>query len=274
MRTLGAALPFALSLLACRAPSPAAESSSGSSEVTTESSEGEPDSAGDRSFVPPRDLGATSQCAVIFQDCPRGEKCVPSPLWGDGFFFQAKCVPVTGTQSAGEPCIYDGPDELSDNCDANSGCWDIALVDGEFLGTCYDFCLTEILECPMGTSCLHDFTGYPGYCMPLCNPLLQDCGPGQGCYWSNDSFRCLASSSERALGEPCAATQACAPGLMCLPANYFPSCEGSDCCGAWCELELGDTPCELMPGTVCAPFFPAAPPLGYEGVGVCRVPLP
>jgi hypothetical protein len=268
---------FALALLGCGRPSMSVESNGSGSDASSSASEStttetSTDTSGSPTFVPVTDMNTTSPCAVIFQDCPPGEKCVPTPNWGDGFFFEAKCVPVIGDQTAGEPCTYAGPEESTDNCDANSGCWDIEIIDGEFVGTCYAFCSTENLECPPQSACLYDFTGYPGYCIPTCDPLLQDCGPGEGCYWVNDSFHCIATTANWALGEPCMFIDDCAPGLVCLPAEYLPACAGSSCCGAWCDLDLGDAPCEVMPGTVCASFFPETPPPGYEGIGVCTLP--
>lgn len=275
MSSLRSAAWLSLALLGCVRPSTGEASTDEESAVEdTSSSETDTDESGGRAFVPLTDMGTTSNCAVLHQDCPAGEKCVPVPRWGDryGFFFEAICVPVLGEQSAGEPCSYTGPDEATDNCDANSGCWDIRQVDGEYVGTCYPFCLTLILECPEGSSCVNDFTGYPGYCIPTCDPLIQDCDPGEGCYWMNDSFHCAETTDGWGLGEPCMSLDDCAPGLVCLPAEYLPSCAGSSCCGAWCELELDDAPCELMPGTVCTPFFPDTPPAGYEKVGVCALP--
>ena len=61
---------------------------------------------------------------------------------------------------------------------------------------------------------------------------------------------------------------------MCLTAEVIPNCNGSACCGAFCDTNLGDGPCEAAtPGTVCADFFEdgSAPP-GYEHVGVCILP--
>jgi hypothetical protein len=44
---------------------------------------------------------------VFQQDCPEGEKCVAFASAGDDWD-ATKCVPVTGSQAADEPCSYGG----------------------------------------------------------------------------------------------------------------------------------------------------------------------
>jgi len=40
----------------------------------------------------------------------------------------------------------------------------------------------------------------------------------------------------------------------------------------FCDLELGDGPCAVVPGTSCLPFFPEdMAPLGSEHIGVCII---
>jgi hypothetical protein len=92
--------------------------------------------------------------------------------------------------------------------------------------------------------------------------------------WVDSSFSCIFMDQNIPAGQPCGFINDCAKGLSCLPAAVLPGCEGSACCSGFCDLELGDGPCEaLLPGTACSPFFEenAAPP-GYEQVGVCILP--
>ncbi|MFO7561326.1 MAG: hypothetical protein R6X02_01680 [Enhygromyxa sp.] len=96
-------------------------------------------------------------CDEITQDCPQGEKCVirPADRWGH---HTARCVPVTGTDAAGEPCTSAGasPDsDGTDSCDATSMCWSGSLDTEPFEGTCHGFCsdYADSSACPEQTSC-------------------------------------------------------------------------------------------------------------------------
>ena len=84
----------------------------------------------------------------------------------------------------------------------------------------------------------------------------------------------MPTTEEIGLGSVCGFLNDCAGGLVCLTSEVLPTCDGASCCGAFCELSLGDGPCEAaMPGTVCTAFFEeGAAPEGYEDVGVCVVP--
>jgi hypothetical protein len=111
-------------------------------------------------------------------------------------------------------------------------------------------------------------------CIPGCDPILQDCGAGQACYWANNGFSCATATQNIPIGQPCGFINDCDIGLMCMPAEVLPACEGASCCAAFCQLELGDGPCDAaVPGTACVPFFldDTAPP-EYEHVGICVLP--
>jgi hypothetical protein len=283
------AVLLALALLACGPPKfgsasdessdggtsgePSSESTSSestSSESTTET-ETSTSESGEPTFVPELDTVIVNECDLQAQDCPVGEKCVPYASTGSTWD-ASKCVPVMGDQPPGEPCSYGGVVEATDDCDATSFCWDVQDIDGELIGICRAFCIGEDLECPPGSVCwYHD--GALSFCIPTCDPLAQDCGAGLGCFWANNGFNCIFTTQDLALGEPCGYINDCAAGLGCLTAEVFPACAGAACCGAWCDVALGDAPCEIMPGTVCEPFFEdgMAPP-GYEQVGVCILP--
>src|SRR5690606_4445407 len=76
-------------------------------------------------FVPDDDFaGVTSECDPFMQDCPDGEKCVPYGSTG-GNWDANKCVAVTGSGAAGDPCTYGGTSEATDDCDDNTHCWDV-----------------------------------------------------------------------------------------------------------------------------------------------------
>ncbi len=110
------------------------------------------------SFVPMWDLGGCfylSMCDPFAQDCSEGEKCVTN---GDQACAGNKCVPVSGDQAPGEPCILD-PIFDHDDCDATSVCWE---------GVCRAFCegTGDAPECPEGYFCDIDLDGSLTICLP------------------------------------------------------------------------------------------------------------
>ena len=222
-------------------------------------------------FVPDEDFGAVSECDPFLQDCPEGEKCVPYGSTG-GNWDANKCVAVTGSGAAGDTCTYGGVVEATDDCDENTHCWDVMDVDGMAIGVCTEFCTGTADDpvCPPDTSCLIANDGSINMCIQTCDPLLQDCGAGLACFWANNDFNCIFTTQDIPLGEPCGFINDCAPGLGCLSAEVMPNCNGSACCGSFCDLTAADCPQE---GTECTEFFEEgmAPP-GYEDVGVCIIP--
>ena len=222
-------------------------------------------------FVPDEDFGGVSECDPFLQDCPDGEKCVPYGSTG-GNWDANKCVPVTGDGSEGDPCTYGGVVEATDDCDAGTHCWDVMDVDGQNVGVCTAFCsgTADSPECAPGTSCLIANDGSINMCITTCDPLLQDCGAGLACFWANGDFNCIFTTQDIPLGEPCGFINDCIAGLGCLTAEVLPNCNGSACCGSFCDLS--DPTC-TQDGTECASFFEEgmAPP-GYEDVGVCILP--
>jgi hypothetical protein len=250
-------------------------SSSSSSETGTDgtsTSETDTNETLETGFVIPEDVGMwTEECDSFAQDCPDGEKCVPYSSSG-GTWDALKCVPVLGTQAAGEPCTYAGTVESTDDCDATSFCLDI---NQEEMGTCLPFCsgTADMPECPPSSSCSISGAGVVNLCIPSCDPILQDCNGGLACYWANTDFSCIFTTSDIPPGEPCGFINDCVAGTSCMTADVLPSCVGAACCTPWCQLGAGDQVCDAVPGTSCVPFFEQdmAPP-GYEHVGVCLVP--
>jgi hypothetical protein len=178
-----------------------------------------------------------------------------------------------GGQAPGEPCWYGGVVEATDNCDETSMCWDVMDVDGEAIGICMPFCTgtPDNPECPPGSSCLIGNT--INICIPGCDPILQDCGPGLACYWEGLSFSCIFTTRDIPPGEPCGYINDCAAGSGCVSAELLPSCAGSGCCSRFCNLEQGDQQCESLPGSSCVAFFLAGEePPGFEHVGMCMLP--
>ncbi|HVI01648.1 MAG TPA: hypothetical protein VM869_23190, partial [Enhygromyxa sp.] len=239
-------------------------SESGDPSTTTDTSSEAPN------FAPEEDV--PFECDPYAQDCPEGEKCVPYASSG-GVWDDHKCVPVTGNQAPGEPCMYGGIVEATDDCDETSACWDVMDVDGQPIGVCTPFCLGSESdpECPPMSQCTLSGSGTINFCIKSCDPTLQDCGAGLGCFWANNDFNCIFTARDIPAGEPCGFINDCAAGLGCLPAEVLPDCAGSACCSAFCDLNRGDEPCDAIPGTVCSAFFEeGTAPLGYDHVGEGR----
>jgi hypothetical protein len=282
----GQLVAFALLGLACGPPTLAGDADSGDGDAEAGSSGGESTSSSSSSetstsdtfatmgFVPEDDEMWGDECDPFAQDCPEGDKCVPYASTG-GTWDALKCVPVSGDQAVGEPCTYGGAVEATDDCDATSHCWDVQEIDGEAIGTCLAFCTgtADMPECPPKTACSTSGSGIINLCIGTCDPILQDCNGGLACFWANNGFNCIFTTSDIPSGEPCGFINDCAQGNGCITAEALPSCAGSACCSPWCLLGDGDLPCEVLPGSTCVPFFEQgmAPP-GYEHIGICLLP--
>ncbi len=97
---------------------------------------------------------------------------------------------------------------------------------------------------------------------PGCDPLLQDCPAGFGCYPSSErSFECVLLPEDLelgGLGDPCAIATECGPGFTCMFREIVPGCsEGFGCCNAFCDAtdEIG---CAGW-GLSCEPLFEDEP---------------
>ena len=224
-------------------------------------------------FVPESDDTVFYDCDSFLQDCPEGEKCVPYGSTGSQWDAQ-KCVPILGDQGVGEPCVYDGVVPATDDCDASSYCWNAMEVEGELVGTCHALCTGshDAPMCPPGSNCSINGDGTITLCIPTCDPLAQDCEAGLGCYWSGTDFSCIFTTEDIPAGEPCGYFNDCMGGNLCVNTEDLPACEGSACCAPYCDLDLGDGPCAVLPGTSCVAFFPeGTAPDDYEHIGVCIV---
>jgi len=261
-------------------PEPAADASTGGADSTDSAdSQGSETEAGDDSstdgdmFLPRTDVLVFDDCDSFAQDCPEGEKCVPYASSG-GTWDANKCVPIMGEQATGEPCTYAGAVEVTDDCDATGMCWDVTLVDDEWIGVCRAFCTgsPDSPGCPPASACTVSGSGVINICIPTCDPTVQDCAPGLACFWVAGDFSCISATQDIPAGEPCGFINDCAAGLGCFAGELFPACEGPSCCSPFCDLGLGDGPCDAVPGTSCVAFFEedSAPP-EYEHVGVCLV---
>jgi hypothetical protein len=107
-------------------------------------------------------------------------------------------------------------------------------------------------------------------CVRLCNPIVQDCDPGEACLPDQPGFSCrglpaVEEGTRRGLHDACeAGSQTCNAGLVCLQVTV-PGCnDGTGCCVAICDV----TQAECTDGTACYPIFDAGL-MCYENVGAC-----
>ncbi len=245
------------------------ETSSESSGSTSMDDSGEDDGW---PFIPEMDVWG-DPCDPFAQDCPKGEKCVPYSSAGSTWDAN-KCVPVLGDRGAGEACHYAGLIVATDDCDATSLCWNVEDVDGELIGTCAPFCTgtADAPMCPVGYQCLINGEGSIALCKSTCDPLIQDCDEGLGCFFDGAGFVCAATTTDIPAGEPCGFINDCAKGNVCVEAATLPSCADPACCTPFCDLNGLGSECEALPGTMCLPLFAQGEALpGYEHVGVCTI---
>lgn len=267
-----------LVMIACGPPPAGFESTSDStseSSGNSTSTDSEPSDTTSESthatFIPSDQPPEHESCDPWKQDCDEGEKCVPIATSGGSWDAHA-CVPVNGDQAPGEPCIYAGKEEGTDDCDATSMCWNVIEKEGELVGECLPFCMGTHDDpvCPADSHCPISGDGTINVCLPTCDPVAQGCRDGLACTWAQSKFLCVVSLDDIPAGEPCGFINDCAPGLACITAEVVPDCNGSSCCSPYCDLELGDQQCASLPGTSCSSWFePGMAPPGYEHVGVC-----
>ena len=255
------------------APDPTAETDTGTSLGTTDDSSSDSNNMSLSFYAGANDWTPSVECDPWQQDCPEGEKCVPYGSTG-GNWDANKCVAILGDGQPGEACSYGGTVEATDDCGAESYCWDVIDVDGQDIGTCAAFCqgTPDAPVCPEQTSCLIANGDSITLCIPICDPVMQDCDPGLACYFYIDAFNCVWTTQDIPLGEPCSFINDCIGGTGCMPADVVPNCNGAACCASFCSLSQPDCP---QMGTECAPFFEEMmAPDEYIDVGICIEPAP
>jgi len=226
--------------------------------------------------------GVAFECDIWAQDCDEGEKCMPWANDGGNAWNATRCTPLDPNPAqVGDPCTVEGSGVSGiDNCALSSMCWNVDPETNE--GTCVEFCsgseANPVCEDP-GTSCSILNEGALILCLPNCDPLLQDCADGEGCYVTNDTFSCVpdAGGEMGAFGEGCEFLNVCDPGLFCANPDGVPNCQGSiGCCSEFCDLTAPDPDAMCTGaagGQMCTPWYEEgqAPP-GYEDVGACVIP--
>ncbi|MCH9684853.1 MAG: ribulose phosphate epimerase [Deltaproteobacteria bacterium] len=233
-------------------------------------------------FIDPID-DPIADCDVWAQDCPAGEKCMPWANDGSNIWNALQCVDVVDKpDQPGDECEVMGSGVSGlDTCDLGAMCWD---VDNETnIGNCVAMCLGDqenaFCDEPDHT-CVIANDGVLTLCLPECDPLIQTCAIGQGCFPINDSFTCAPDASGPTLGvygDPCEAINACDAGLFCANAAVVPGCAGSaGCCSDFCDLDapVPEDDCTGAPaGQECTPWYAEGEgPPDLQAVGACVLP--
>lgn len=198
------------------------------------------------------------------QDCPDTEKCQPI---GDDWWTTSTCrAPAAESAAIGEPCNSEGTFSGEDNCQAHATCWDIDPQTN--VGTCVALCggAPHAPICPPGTACALADPMWAAFCLPVCDPLIDDCTTGQACIQMSETFACAPLDEQPVTnGEVCDAPNDCADGLVCVEASRLPSCAGERCCTAVCNL---DAPNCSPEAPNCTPALTQSP-AELAHVGLC-----
>jgi hypothetical protein len=216
------------------------------------------------------------ECDAWEQDCAELEKCMPWANDGGKRWTSTRCSPLADPPHVlGEPCMVEGSAVSGiDDCALGMMClWVDPLTN---LGTCVANCggTENDPSCDEpGTTCVIDFEGVLHVCLPLCDPLLQDCAHG-GCYpygMPSEGFACGAPLPPLAADfEACGHDWDCQPGSLCPDADQPQACEDGDCCSPICDLTVPDA---CADDRVCTPVSPRGKfPPDLEDVGYCALP--
>jgi hypothetical protein len=186
-------------------------------------------------------------CDLFAQDCPPDEKCMPWANDGGAVWTDVRCSPILDRpKQVGETCHVEGWNASGiDDCDHGLMClW----VDAAWkVGTCAAFCQGSADSPSCADALLHctiELEGVMPLCLPTCDPLLQDCPVGGGCYRDNgDGFVCGDTIEPSiTLGEACESDWQCNAGSLCVTSRTLTGCAADSCCAAICDTTLPD-PC-------------------------------
>ncbi|HEY8378781.1 MAG TPA: hypothetical protein VIK91_19955 [Nannocystis sp.] len=226
--------------------------------------------------------GIGGMCNLFLQDCPPDQKCTAYSLDGSIFPNGTRCVPVDPNPvGPGDDCVVPGEfGDGIDNCGKGSLCLDI---EHDGMATCVPYCLGSMDDpvCPgANDKCAFLFEPTVPVCFTSCDPLLQNCAPGETCV-PNEAvlgapyFVCMPRVYPEIpgqYGDSCLALSGCDPGNLCIFAENVPGCTGTYCCSVWCDLQDVEPCAQYDPTLSCVPWFePGAATPGYENVGICGI---
>lgn len=226
--------------------------------------------------------GIEPVCDNWAQDCPEGQKCMPAANDGSTAWNTTVCTDVNpAKRQPGDECTVEGSGVTGiDDCDKGVMCWEVDP--NTKMGTCVAQCTgtPDAPICADGGTCFISNEGVLNLCLPLCDPLAQDC-PGTGLCIpnpkNNEEFTCVldASGEEGQAFDACEYINVCDKGLLCANPMLATECDPAaiGCCLPFCPLDEVPSKC---PGAnlQCIPWFEmgTAPP-GYENVGFCGIPM-
>ncbi len=226
------------------------------------------------------DGGDEYECNIYLQDCPSGEKCMPWANDGGGAWNATRCSPVASDPGEpGDPCTVEGNGVSGiDDCDVGVMCFDVDSKTNE--GVCHGMCsgseAMPVCEDPE-TACVTSNEGVLALCLTTCDPVLQDCAEGEGCYAvpDDDAFLCAPVARPGQPGEECEFINVCDSGLACIEGELL-GCMSLGCCTSFCDLgdPMADAGCDaVVPGHACVPWHEeGTAPAGEEHIGLCRLP--
>lgn len=230
------------------------------------------------SFLDGGDMVVVEDCDVWQQDCARGEKCMPWANDGSGVWNALACRPVAPDPAQpGDTCFVEGFGASGyDTCDFGAMCWDVdpATLTGVCVEQCTGTPMAPICSDP-DTTCVAVVPGIVEVCLQVCDPLLQDCPEGNGCYPSDDAFVCLPMEPVvGGVGEPCEAHPDCIAGTLCVDPALVPGCMPGavGCCTSWCDVTEPMPHAVCEPGQQCEPYWEEGVSPGIEQEGICAVP--
>ncbi|MFY0536211.1 hypothetical protein [Nannocystis pusilla] len=169
---------------------------------------------------------------------------------GGSSWQDTKCSPIAPNPAGvGEPCQAIGSwTSGEDTCDKHMMCWPDESDD--LSGTCVAFCdgSPDAPSCAPKTLCHVSGSGVLLLCLPMCDPILQDCPSGDLCILNPDTANgstCVldASGEEGQAFDPCEFVNACDPGLFCVSPALASECdpEAEGCCLPVCDLNAPNT---------------------------------
>ncbi|MGH1343137.1 MAG: hypothetical protein ACRBN8_16385 [Nannocystales bacterium] len=216
--------------------------------------------------------GPIDDCDLFEQDCPPGEKCTPWANDGGNSWNATRCTAIVDDpDAAGEPCTVEATVTSGvDSCELGSMCWDVDDETG--FGVCTPHCVGSpgAPSCEDPTRvCIMNGGGVLSLCLPTCDPLMDECGDGEGCYPFDNRFLCTVDGSGTGGGlfESCEFVNGCEPGTACVAGDLSAACDSAACCTPFCDMTAPDCPDAL----VCFPWYEkGTPPPGTNAnVGVC-----
>lgn len=199
---------------------------------------------------------------------------------GSGTWNAVGCFPVDpAPDQVGDTCSVVGSGTSGfDSCDIGAMCWDVDVETNT--GVCTAMC-TNSPDNPIctdpDTTCVIANSGLIILCLPVCDPILQDCPTGLGCYPINDSFVCAPDASGDdmgAPGDPCEFINTCDPASACISVDAYGGCGGgTGCCSPFCPLDDMSFVCPEITHECVAWYEEGSEPIGFENVGICSQPI-